>query len=142
MIEDKKAALRAEIARRERELAKLDALPDFETLVDGTVAALFVTLGRSRPYVFIAYKTRDLWYLTGKRSPDGVSSDALAEWLTTQGRRLESVAVLAEVGVENLDVAVDLAVLLDGIQERPVRRVANGGLIASDEDAYGERIRP
>lgn len=28
MIEDRKAELRAEIARRERELAKLDALPD------------------------------------------------------------------------------------------------------------------
>lgn len=125
MIEDRKAALREEIARRERELAKLDALPDFEELVDGTVVALMVRLGLSRPYTFIGYKTRGMWYLTGTRSPNGVSSDALAEWLVTQGRRLEMATVLAEieavtVGVVDLDQA-----LLASVQEYPTRRRAD-----------------
>jgi hypothetical protein len=113
MIEDRKAELRAEIARRERELAKLDALPDFEALVDGTVVALSLTLGR-RPYVYIGYKARERWYLTGRNSPNGVSSDELAEWLVTSGRRLVSAAVLAEIETVELGVAaVDLGALLD-----------------------------
>jgi hypothetical protein len=116
MIEDRKTELRTEIARRERELAKLDALPDFEELVDGTVVALMVTLGRSRPYTFIGYKTRGLWYLTGSRSPNGVSSDALAEWLVSSGRRLETMAVLAEIETTTIS-AVDLGAILGAMAE-------------------------
>lgn len=114
MIEDRKAALRAEIERRERELAKLDNLPDLDALADGTVAAMSITLGRSRPYVFIGYKVRSRWYLTGQRSPNGASSDELAEWLVSGGRRLESFAVLAEIETVTVGfAAVDLGALLD-----------------------------
>lgn len=120
MIEDRKAELRAEIARRERELAKLDALPDFGELVDGTVVALMVTLGRSRPYTFIGFKTRDRWYLTGQRSPNGATSDELAEWLVSSGRRLEAATVLAEIETVAVGVAVDLGALLGSIQEYPI----------------------
>lgn len=121
MINDRKAELRAEIARRERELAKLDALPDFEELANGSIVALSLTLGRSRPYTFIGYKARDLWYLTGRNSPNGVSSDALAEWLVSQGRRLEAAAVLAEI--EAVTVDVDLGALLDSVQEYRSREI-------------------
>lgn len=115
-LEDRKAALRAEIERKSKELEKLEGLPDFEELTDGTVAALFVTLGRSRPYTYVAYRARGLWYLTGSRSPNGVSSDALAEWLSTSGRRLVSAAVLAEVEAVTVDLAtVDLGALLAGM---------------------------
>lgn len=114
-IEDRKAALRAEIERKSRELEKLNALPDFEELADGTVAALFVTLGRSRPYTYVAYRARGLWYLTGKTSPNGVSSDALAEWLSTSGRRLVSAAVLAEIETVTVTPSVDLGALLAGM---------------------------
>lgn len=117
VIENRKAELRSEIARRERELAKLDALPDFEELVDGTVVALSITLGRSRPYVFIGYKTRGLWYLTGSRSPNGVSSDALAEWLVSSGRRLETVSVLAEIQTVSVS-AVDLGALMAAMSDK------------------------
>lgn len=116
-IEDRKAALRAEIERKAKELEKLDALPDFEELADGTVAALFVTLGRSRPYTYVAYRTRGLWYLTGSRSPNGVSSDALAEWLSTSGRRLVSAAVLAEIETVTVTPSVDLGALLGALTE-------------------------
>lgn len=119
-IEDRKAELRAEIERKAKELEKLDALPDFEELADGTVAALFVTLGRSRPYTYVAYRTRGLWYLTGSRSPNGVSSDALAEWLSTSGRRLVSAAVLAEVETVTVEArSVDLGALLGALTEDP-----------------------
>lgn len=117
MIEDRKAELRAEIARRERELAKLDALPDFEGLVDGTVVALMVNLGRSRPYTFIGFKTRGRWYLTGQRSPNGATSDELAEWLVSSGRRLETVAVLAEIETVSVS-AVDLGALMAAMSDK------------------------
>lgn len=127
-IEDRKARLRAEIerdrraaeaalARKTRELEKLDALPDFEELADGTVAALFVTLGRSRPYIVVAFRNRGLWYLTGETSPNGVSSDALAEWLSTSGRCLVSAAVLAEI--ETVTPSVDLGALLGALTGDP-----------------------
>jgi hypothetical protein len=122
-LEDRKAALRREIelaeaerARRvvgaTRELERLSSLPDFEELVDGTVAALVVTYGRSRPYVVIAYKTGGYWYLTGERSPDKTDSEGLAVWLTSQGRSLVSASVLAEIEVGTVS-AVDLSALLD-----------------------------
>lgn len=122
MIRDKIETLREEIEHTERvvaqelerkrhDLARLEAMPDFGELVDGSVLALVVTYGRSRPYVVIGYKVRDLWYLTGEKSPNGISSDALAEWLATSGRRLERVEVLAEVEAVSVSV-VDLGALL------------------------------
>jgi hypothetical protein len=127
-LEDRKAALRREIelaeaerARRvvgaTKELERLSSLPDFEELVDGTVAALVVTYGRSRPYVVIAYKTGGNWYLTGDRSPNRIDSEELSVWLTSQGRSLVSASVLAEIEAVTVEVAsvsaVDLSALLD-----------------------------
>jgi hypothetical protein len=142
MIEDRKAELRAEIARREHELARLDALPDFDALADGTVAALMVTLGRSQPYTFIGFKTRGQWYLTGKRSPNGVTSDELAGWLETGGRRLETWAVVAEIETVAVSAAaVNLGALLSGAFAGALREDRNGGLIAADEEAFpGARV--
>jgi len=99
MINSRKEALREEIAdieaaagreleRKRRELARLENLPDFGSLVDGTVVAFTITYGRSRPYVVVGYKTEGNWYLTGERSPNGIDSEELANWLTTSGRRL------------------------------------------------------
>lgn len=127
-LEDRKAALRREIelaeaerARRvvgaTRELEKLNSLPDFGELAEGTVAALVITYGRSRPYVVIAYKANGNWHLTGERSPNRISSEELAVWLTTQGRTLVSATVLAEIEAVTYEVgpvaAVDLGALLD-----------------------------
>lgn len=108
MISSRKEALREEIveleraaeielARKRQELNRLENLPDFGALVNGTVVAFTVTYGRSRPYVVVGYKVRDLWYLTGEKSPNGVDSEDLANWLTTGGRRLGTAAVLAEI---------------------------------------------
>lgn len=122
MISDRKAVLRQEIEKRERELARLEALPDFETLVNGSVVAMFVTYGGSRPYTVIGLKERGSWYLTGERSPNGVSSDALGNWLTSSGRRLTGVEVLAEIQVSG-GAVVDLGAVLSEV----VR--ARGGVI-------------
>lgn len=114
--------LRRQIERAQRELEKLDALPDFEVLANGTVMALFVTLGRSQPYTFIGYKTRNRWYLTGSTSPNSVSSEELARWLTTSSRQLVTATVLAEIeatAVPVADLGAALSGLLDGLRPRP-----------------------
>lgn len=142
MISNRKAALERELEAAERdrlaaleeidreteartrravkELEKLAALPDFGELANGSVLGLAVTLGRSQPYAFIAYKTRDLWYVTGKNAPNAVSSDGLADWLTTGGRRLQMAAQLAEFELASVEVAsvsaIDLGALLEGIR--------------------------
>lgn len=101
MLTDKKAALRAEIDRKAKELAKLEALPDLTKLVDGSIVALFVRHGGSDPYTYVAFLTAGKFYLTGRTSPNGVDVDGLATWLTTSGRRLIGVLPVAvlETGV-------------------------------------------
>jgi hypothetical protein len=110
-IEDLERAAELELARKRRELARLEAMPDFGALVDGTVVALTVTYGRSRPYVVVGYKANGKWYLTGERSPNGVDSEELAHWLTTSGRRLGTAAVLAEIETVTVGT-IDLSGLL------------------------------
>ena len=110
-IEELERAAEIELARKRRELERLESLPDFGALVDGTVAAFTVTYGRSRPYVVVGYKTNGKWYLTGERSPNGIDSEELANWLTTQGRRLGTAAVLAEIETVTVG-AIDLGAAL------------------------------
>ena len=110
-IAELETAAEREVARMRRELDRLESLPDFGTLVDGTVVAFTVTYGRSRPYVVVGYKGDGKWYLTGERSPNGIDSEELATWLTTSGRRLGTAAVLAEIEVQSL-YAIDLGAAL------------------------------
>lgn len=100
MLDSKKEELRREIARRERELEKLEALPDFGEAEDGAVLALFVTHGASEPYTYVAYRTVGRFYLTGKTAPNGVSAEALGEWLTSSGRRLVAAVQIGSVTTE------------------------------------------
>lgn len=102
-VANRKAELEAAIELARRELDRLDALPDFEELVEGSVVGLLVSYGPSRPYPVIAFKAGGLWHLTGKNSPNKIDSDALAEWLVTGGRRLRMAAILAEFGVERVE---------------------------------------
>jgi hypothetical protein len=134
MLDRKREQLRREIARRERELEKLESLPDLSAMADGSIVALFVRHAGSKPYTYVAYLTRGRFYLTGKTSPDGVTAEELADWLTTSGRSLVGtmpVAIL-ETGVVP---AFDLGeALVNSLTETPVRR---GGFKWRDFNEYG-----
>jgi hypothetical protein len=120
-LENRKAELRREIERKARYLESLESMPDFGTLDDGTVLGLVVTFGPSRGYPMIAYKADGRWFVTGERGPNGISSDALAEWLVSQGRHLRAAQVLAEFQVETVevfDLGAALGGLLDSLSER------------------------
>lgn len=121
-LEDRKAALRREverkrqdIARAERYIESIEAMPDLDELVEGSVVAMTVTYGRSRPYPHVAYKGGGKWYLTGKNAPNGVTGDELSEWLMSGGRHLRMATILAEFTVEPVsqaDAMFDLAAAL------------------------------
>jgi hypothetical protein len=113
-LEDRKTELRREIERKARYLESLESMPDFGMLADGTVLGLVVTFGPSRGYPMIAYKVDGFWFVTGKRGPDGASSDDLAEWLMSGGRHLRSAQVIAEFKVETVEV-FDLGAALGGL---------------------------
>lgn len=149
-IAERKAELERDIARTEnriarqkRRMAELDALPDFEVLADGTVVALAVTIARSRAYTYVGFKTGGQWYLTGKNSPNGVSSDDLADWLTSGPHRLDTALVLAEL--ETVQVAtVDLGEVLDGLLNSiPMGRASSypGDEFVREYVAQDERAR-
>lgn len=120
-LEDRKAELRRDIERKARYLESLESMPDFGMLADGTVLGLVVTFGPSRGYPMIAYKVDGFWFVTGKRGPDGATSDALAEWLMSGGRHLRAAQVIAEFAVETVevfDLGAALGGLLDSLSER------------------------
>lgn len=101
-LEDRKARLRQDIARQARYLESLENMPDFDELDDGAVIGLVVTYGTSRGYPVIALKAAGKWYLTGEKSPNGVTGDELAEWAMSQGRHLRLAAEVGEFSVENI----------------------------------------
>ena len=120
-LEQRKEELRRDIERKARYLETLEAMPDFGMLADGTVLGLIVTFGPSRGYPMIAYRVDGFWLVTGKRGPNGISSDELAEWLMSGGRHLRAAQVIAEFQVETLDVfdlGSALGSLLDSLSER------------------------
>lgn len=99
-LERDEAALRRRIERKERYLETLEAMPEFDAMADGSIVTMTVTYGASRPYPVVAYNGGGKWYLTGEKSPNGVSGDELAEWLMTGGRHLRSAQLIAEFTVE------------------------------------------
>lgn len=121
-LEERKERIRRDIARQERYLESLEAMPDFGELKDGSIVAMTVSYGSSSPYPVIAYKGGDSWYLTGAKSPNGVSSADLSEWLITQGRHLRSAVVVAEFTLEPV-VPFDIAdAMLSAMRQFPGRR--------------------
>jgi hypothetical protein len=101
-LERDEAALRRRIERKERYLESLDAMPDFDAMGDGTILAMTVTYGASKPYPVVAYNGGGKWYLTGEKSPNGISGDDLAEWLMSGGRHLRSSQPIAEFTVQRV----------------------------------------
>jgi hypothetical protein len=125
-LEDRKEQLRKEIERKARYLETLEAMPDFEALVDGSIVAMAVTYGGSKPYPVIAYKHGDKWSVTGSRSPNAVSSDDLSEWLMSQGRHLRSAAVVAEFALEKV-APFDLGGAILGAMREQSERIRSVG---------------
>ena len=101
-IESRKQELRREIERKAAYLRTLESLPDFDELNQGSIVALTVTCENSRPYPVVGFKAEDeQWYLASSfpMSVGGYTSGGLAEWLMSQGRRLQTATVVGQFTV-------------------------------------------
>lgn len=116
----RKDELRRRIRRAERELARLEALPDFDAMADGTI--LLAVVGyRGRPALpYVGLKTAGLWSFTesGDFRVYRKNGNEVAEWLTSANVVVTNLMTLAQIEVVN--PVVDLgAALLDSIREFP-----------------------
>lgn len=133
-IKERKAGLKRQIEMKERKLAELDSLPDFDALEEGTVLAMAITVSQNRAQTYIGLKSGGRWLLTGDNRPGGLTPEGLADWLTTGTRKLEEAQVLAivDTGVEEAPV-VDLGPMLDGLLDS----IPAGHTDSYPEDDYG-----
>jgi hypothetical protein len=119
MMAGKRDELVRQIRQAEAELERLDALPDFGAMADGTVIYLAVTNTGSRPVPYVGLKRATGWSFTN--GPSDISADQVAEWLTGRYRKVVAAVALAEI--EMVSPVVDLgAALLESIQEFGSRR--------------------
>jgi hypothetical protein len=138
-IEREEAALRRKIERKERYLETLEAMPEFDALEDGTILALTVTYGRSAPYPVVAYNGGGRWYLTGEKSPNGVTGDELAEWLMSGGRHLRTAEPIATFTIQRVAPPVfDLGeAMLSAMREFPGGRF---GIVNTYDESSGRGL--
>lgn len=125
----------AERAAAEKELEKLNALPDFAAMADGTVFLTVVRLGGRAPYTYVGFKTKGRFYFTGSTGPNGVGVDEVQRWLTRAGRTLVAFQELAVVQVDTYLVGdpFDLAAALaNGMRD------ANRAMSSIFGNGYGE----
>lgn len=76
------AVLARKLARREEQVKHLERYPTTDEFADGTILRFTKTFpDGDQCYPYIALKTQDLWYLTGKRSPQGITWQKLVEFM-------------------------------------------------------------
>ena len=94
----RKDDLRRQIERAERELSRLEAVPDLDAMADGTILAVVIKFPLGRSYTYVGLKTAQHWYLTGN-GPDKATGEQVADWLTGEGRRILTIAEVAQIGL-------------------------------------------
>lgn len=141
-LEARKEQVRKDIARKEQYLETLEAMPDFDAMPDGSVVAMAVTYGRSKPCAVIAYRSAGgKWFLSRPDSPKGVGSDSLCEWLMSESRQLRSATVIGEFLLEPqnpFDLGAAISDSLRGQQDRTAGNVkirgSNWKVLSGDYD--------
>lgn len=112
--------------RAQRELERLNQLPDMAAMADGTVVAVALKYHSSpSPYVYVGLKSNGRWFFTGRQGPTDVTPDEAAAWLAKSGRRVLAFEVLAEIelvsfgAVAVVDLGEALEAMLGGMRDRP-----------------------
>lgn len=109
--------LQRTIRRAERELAKLDALPDFDGMREGSVLALAVKYPAGQAYTYVGLKAGARWHFTGRNSPNGATGEQVIQWLTSDTRQVIAVTKIGDVQTVEVPT-VDLGEILSGnVQE-------------------------
>lgn len=100
----KKDDLREKIQILNNELERLESMPDFDAMEDGTVlAVVFQRRASGRTVQIVGLKEAGRWSFTGGRdTPDNATGDHVAEWLTGTGKQVVAVEVLARLELVRL----------------------------------------
>lgn len=76
------ATLTTQLARREAQLRELDRYPAEDPYRDGDALEFRKRYpGSDTAYTYLALRADDLWYVTGRTGPNGVSWAELTEWM-------------------------------------------------------------
>jgi hypothetical protein len=95
-LEEAVTALAAQLDRRTKQLAHLDRFPESDPFADGDVIAFERNFPHGdQRYSYAAQRADGLWYVTGAKSPNGVSWDKLVDWM---GLGVEQVYKLSDKG--------------------------------------------
>jgi len=75
--------LAGKLARREAQLKHLERFPDEDPFTDGTTLIFQKSFPHSpdTKYSYSAVRANELWYVTGDRSPQGVTWDEFVSWM-------------------------------------------------------------
>lgn len=76
-------ALAGKLSRRQEQLKHLERFPDEDPFADGTTL-IFQKGFPSNPdtkYAYSAVRADGLWYVTGNRSPQGITWDEFVNWM-------------------------------------------------------------
>ena len=139
----RKAELERAVAagqRAQRELERLNQLPDMAAMADGTVVAVALKYHSSpTPYVYVGLKSNGQWFFTGKQGPTDVSSEEAAAWLAKSGRRVLAFEAIAEINLVTIpvvDLGEALGAMLGGLRDRPRSMEYPSGIFPSGP--YGD----
>lgn len=82
-LEDVLIAVSSKLADRRRQLKHLERFPVEDPFDDDATIMFSKTFPHTpdKSYSYVATKRNDLWYVTGDRSPNGVTWDALVDWM-------------------------------------------------------------
>jgi hypothetical protein len=81
-LETAVTALAGQLNRRTEQLEHLKRFPDEDPFDDGDVLSFDKKFPNGdQRYSYVAHRVDDLWYVTGKRSPQGIPWDALVDWM-------------------------------------------------------------
>lgn len=76
------AVIAAKLARREEQLAKLAKYPEDEPFTDGAILRFEKKFPNSpQRYSYIAMRADGAWYVTGGRSPQGITWEQLVDFM-------------------------------------------------------------
>ncbi len=100
--------------RAGRELARLEALPDFSQAAEGDVLAILVEWpGGRRSYTYVVIKAGGRWFVTGQAG--GKGDEELTEFLVANRRNVVDIKYLATVltgPVETMDLGAFMSLIL------------------------------
>lgn len=96
----RKNEIRNRIDSLRQELEKLEAVPDGDQMLNGTVLAIVISYSGGRLFHYVGLKIANQWNFSGRGAPNEASWDNVVAWLTHGSRRVVAIAELAKLNID------------------------------------------